>query len=49
LTRRNLALLAEERGDHAKAQRLWRAVLAECPGDPEALAKLASHAPGPSS
>jgi hypothetical protein len=40
LTYRNLASLAQERGDKAEAQRLWRAVLAECPGDAEALAKL---------
>jgi glycosyltransferase involved in cell wall biosynthesis len=40
LTRRNLAALARERGDHGEATKLWRAVLAECPGDPEALARL---------
>jgi glycosyltransferase involved in cell wall biosynthesis len=40
LTRRNLAALAAERGDHAETKRLWREVLAECPGDREALAKL---------
>ena len=40
LTRRNLAMLAAERGDHAEAEQLWREVLAECPGDREALAKL---------
>ena len=40
LTRRNLAALAAERGDLAGAERLWREVLAECPGDREALAKL---------
>ena len=40
LTRRNLAVLAAERGDHAEVRRLWEAVLAECPGDREALAKL---------
>jgi glycosyltransferase involved in cell wall biosynthesis len=40
LTRRNLAVLAAERGDHAEVRRLWEAVLAECPGDHEALAKL---------
>jgi Tetratricopeptide repeat len=48
LTRRNLAVLAAERGDHAEARRLWEAVLAECPGDREALAKigqLKSHRP----
>ncbi len=40
LTRRNLAALAEERGDSDEAARLWRAVLAECPGDREAEARL---------
>jgi glycosyltransferase involved in cell wall biosynthesis len=40
LTRRNLAALVAERGDHAGAERLWAEVLAECPGDHEALAKL---------
>ena len=40
LTRRNLAALAAERGDRAEAMRLWRAVLAECPGDREADAQL---------
>jgi hypothetical protein len=40
LTRRNLAALSTECGDHAKARRLWADVLAECPGDREALAKL---------
>ncbi|MFI5456415.1 MAG: glycosyltransferase, partial [Isosphaerales bacterium] len=40
LTRRNLAALAAERGDHAEAGKLWTEVLAECPGDREALAKL---------
>ena len=40
LTRRNLAALAAERGDHAEADKLWTEVLAECPGDREALAKL---------
>jgi glycosyltransferase involved in cell wall biosynthesis len=40
LTRRNLAALATERGDHDEEERLWRAVLAECPGDREALARL---------
>ena len=38
LTRRNLATLAEERGDPGETQRLWRQVLTECPGDPEAIA-----------
>ena len=36
LTRRNLARLAERRGDHAEARRHWEAVRLECPGDPEA-------------
>ena len=40
ITRRNLAVLAAERGDHREAARLWREVLAECPGDREALAQL---------
>ncbi len=40
LTRRNLAALAVERGDHAEARQLWADVLTECPGDREALAKL---------
>ena len=40
LTRRNLAALAAERGDHAEAEKLWAEVLAECPGDREALAGL---------
>jgi Flp pilus assembly protein TadD len=40
LTRRNLAMLAADRGDRAAADELWREVLAQCPGDREALAKL---------
>jgi GT2 family glycosyltransferase len=40
LTRRNLAALVEERGDRAEAARLWREVLAECPGDRDAVAAL---------
>lgn len=36
LTRRNLALIAEERGDIAEAQIHWRAILAECPADIDA-------------
>jgi tetratricopeptide (TPR) repeat protein len=40
LTRRNLAALATERGDDGEARRLWRAVLAECPGDREALERI---------
>jgi glycosyltransferase involved in cell wall biosynthesis len=48
LTRRNLAALAEERGDRAAAARLWAEVLAECPGDAAALAahrRLAGASP----
>jgi hypothetical protein len=40
VTRRNLAALARERGDHAEEAALWRAVLVECAGDREALAAL---------
>ena len=40
LTWRNLAALAAERGDLAAVEQLWNDVLAECPGDPEAMAKL---------
>ncbi len=40
VTRRNLAELARERGNHEEAGRLWRAVLAECPGDRDALRNL---------
>ena len=40
LTRRNLAALAAERGDIGDADKLWREVLLECPGDKEALAKI---------
>jgi GT2 family glycosyltransferase len=40
LTRRNLAVLAEERGDGDEAARLWAEVLAECPDDPDARAAL---------
>jgi hypothetical protein len=41
LTRRNLASLAEERGDRPGAERLWAEVLAECPGDRVAAAARA--------
>lgn len=44
LTRRNLAVLAEERGDIGEADRLWSEVLAECPGDRDALAVRARTA-----
>ncbi len=40
LTRRNLAVLAAERGGREEEARLREAVLAECPGDREALARL---------
>jgi tetratricopeptide (TPR) repeat protein len=40
LTCRNLAALAAERGDHEEQTRLWTKVLAECPGDREAVAAL---------
>ena len=40
LPRRNLAVLAAERGDRAAAALLWQAVLTECPGDPEAEKQL---------
>ena len=36
LTRRNLAALAEDRGDWIEAKRLWTEVLVDCPGDREA-------------
>jgi hypothetical protein len=39
LTRRNLAALLAERGDHAGAGKLCAEVLAECPGDREDLRK----------
>ena len=40
LTRRNLAVLAAERGDRAEARRLWHEVLAECADDREAVEML---------
>ena len=40
LTRRNLAVVAMERGERDEAERQWRAVLAECPGDREAVEHL---------
>jgi tetratricopeptide (TPR) repeat protein len=45
LTRRNLAILARERGDVQEAQEQWQAVLAECPGDPEATRQIKALAP----
>ena len=39
LTLRNLAVLAEERGDRPEARRLWSMVLDACPGDAEAMAR----------
>ncbi len=44
LTLRNLAALAQERGDRAEAQRLWGMVLAECPGDSEATGRAQASA-----
>lgn len=41
MTRGNLALIAEERGDHELAKAHWQAVLAERPDDPNALRRLA--------
>jgi hypothetical protein len=40
LTRRNLAVLAYERGDAEEEVALWREIMNECPGDREALARL---------
>jgi hypothetical protein len=40
LTWRNLAVLAGERGDLAEAEKRWRTVLADCPGDRDALAEI---------
>ena len=40
LTRGNLAIIAQERGDNELARAHWRAVLAECPGHPQATAAL---------
>ncbi len=40
LTRRNLAVLAMERGDLEEARCQWRMVAEECPGDREAVARL---------
>jgi hypothetical protein len=40
LTRRNLAVLAKERADLEEAARQWRAVLAECPCNREAVGHL---------
>ncbi len=40
LTRRNLAIIAGERGDKAGAEAHWRTVLVECPGDPDASRAL---------
>lgn len=45
LTRRNLAAMAAERGDREEEARHWRAVLVECPGDPEASTRLRPSAP----
>jgi glycosyltransferase involved in cell wall biosynthesis len=40
LTHHNLALIAEERGDHVAAESHWRAIIAECPEHPEELKRL---------
>ena len=37
LTRRNLARIAEEKGDLRTARRLWEEILRECPEDGEIL------------
>ena len=42
LTRRNLAAILEQRGDHMEAAKLWGEILAECPGDHEAKTKIHS-------
>jgi uncharacterized protein with PIN domain len=39
ISKRNLAVLAEERGDPAEARRLWRMVLDACPGNAEAMSR----------
>jgi glycosyltransferase involved in cell wall biosynthesis len=44
LTRGNLAIIAEERRDHALARVHWQAVLAECPGHALATQKLTQTA-----
>lgn len=44
LTRRNLAIIAEERGDLVQAKAQWQAVLKECPEDPDALRHIISPA-----
>lgn len=43
LTRRNLAIIAGERGDHQEAEKHWQAVLVECPDDPDAMQRLKKH------
>lgn len=40
LTRHNLALIAEERGDREEAEGHWRAILEECPGHAEARTRV---------
>jgi hypothetical protein len=35
-------MLAAERGDRADARRLWTNVVAGCPGDMDAIARLAA-------
>jgi GT2 family glycosyltransferase len=45
LTLRNLAVLAEERGDGSEASRLWQAILTECPGGSLAVAGADARRP----
>jgi tetratricopeptide (TPR) repeat protein len=45
LTRRNLARIAEEKGDLRTARRLWEEILEECPGDGEAVDVLDAMSP----
>ena len=40
LTRHNLAIIAEEFGDNAEAEKHGRAILDECPGHSDALRRL---------
>ena len=40
LTRRNLAIIAGERGDKGEMRTQWRAILAEWLGDPDAMRHL---------
>jgi len=42
LTHHNLAIIAEERGDHRQAEIHWRSILEECPEHTEALQRFVS-------